>query len=194
MLLLDNASRLQCGARLLVPSGTGRKDLTVTVPGRTPVWRRGTTRSLVGQAASALGLTNLFQGQTLLRLWVSWRLVGGVASSGPQIDPTEQAIVGIIYGETGQSFPVGPPDLSNITADTDLLWYEHAGIDSLMKQSFPGLLVRPAAGERYWDIESQRSGPVGEFAVRGVYFCWDVSNDPDEWYAQVSYSALVLEP
>lgn len=166
----------------------------MTGPGRTATWRRGTTRSFAGQAASALLLTNLTEGQTLIRLWVSWRIVGGVAMSGPQIDPTQQAIVGIVYGEAGQGFPVIPPDLSNIDSSVDLLWYEHAGIDSLTKQSFSGLLVRPAAGERYWDIESNRAGPVGEFAVRGVYFCWDISNDPDEWFAQVSYSALVLEP
>ena len=91
-------------------------------------------------------------------------------------------------------FPEPPPDLSNITPETDLLWYEQAGVSQLQPGTSSQLRVRPAAGERYWSIEAQRRGPVGEFAVRGVYFCWDVQNDPDLWFAQVSYSALVLEP
>ena len=167
----------------------------MTQPIRTPTWRRGTTRSLVGQAASSLTLTNLREGQTLQRLWVSWRLVGsGALSPDPPTDITAPAIVGIIYGEPGESFPEPPPDLSNITPETDLLWYEQAGVSQLQPGTSSQLRVRPAAGERYWSIEAQRRGPVGEFAVRGVYFCWDVQNDPDLWFAQVSYSALVLEP
>ena len=190
----DKCARLTYGARLLVVIGPCWEDF-MTEPVRTPTWRRGTTRSLGGQAASALLLTNLSEGDTLLRLWVSWRLVGGAAQDpAPPTDITAPAIVGVIYGATGQGFPVTPPDLSNIVPATDLLWYEQAGVSVLQPGTISQLKVRPAAGERYWSIEAQRRGPVGAIAVRGVYFCWDVMGDPDLWFAQVNYSALVLEP
>lgn len=167
----------------------------MTEPIRSPTWRRGTTRSIGGQAASALLLTNMREGETLIRLWVSWRIVGaGALQPDPPTDITAPGIAGIIYGETGQGFPEVPPDLSNITPATDLLWYEQMGVSQLQPGTASQLKVRPAAGERYWDIEAQRRGPVGDLAVRGVYFSWDIMNDPDLWFAQVSYSALVLEP
>ena len=42
----------------------------MTEPIRSPTWRRGTTRSIGGQAASALLLTNMREGETLIYIGV----------------------------------------------------------------------------------------------------------------------------